>query len=145
MLSVLGDQNENNAFLGVSCYPCHLCFSPYIKKMMLFIYFLNQVQFFKIYLFIYLFIYFFHVFLTKNQHFWKLFFCRTFVYFEEWGNITYLLTYLLACLFACLFVSFLSFLLACLLGLLGWLLLVSFIAGWLDNWLTDWLACLGML
>ena len=59
LISLLGDYNENKAFLPVLCYPCHFFFH-YIKKLVLFIFYI-KCSFYDlfVYLFIYNFLYIF--------------------------------------------------------------------------------------
>ena len=63
LLSLLGDHNENKAFLSVLCYPCHFCFFPLHQEN-------GAIHFaaFTIYSLIYLSACFQIVFLTKNNN-----------------------------------------------------------------------------
>ena len=79
LLSLLGTTMKIKLFCQFCAIRAIFIFSPYIKKMMLFI-FCIKCSFYD--LFIYLFIYFSRYFLTENLQFCNFFFCGTFVYFS---------------------------------------------------------------
>ena len=86
LLSLLGDHNENKVFLPILCYPRHFVFfSSYIKKMLLFIFYIKYSNF-TIY---YFFSYTFNQELTILLHFLLYNFC---IFFYQWRNMTYLLS-----------------------------------------------------
>ena len=92
LLSLLGDHNENKAFLPVLCYPCHFCFFPLHQENVA-IHFLYQVHLLRfIHLFIYLLISNFPFFsFNKDLTTLSLFLLRDFcLFFYQWPNVTYL-------------------------------------------------------
>ena len=94
LLSLLGDHNENKAFLPVLCYPCHF-FPLYIKKMLLFIFYIKY-SFYDlfIHLFMCLFSFFFSFSFNKELAVLELFllcdFCIFFLSVTKYNLLTYL-------------------------------------------------------